>query len=570
MIKPRILDFFCGAGGFSEGFRQMGYEIIHGYDSWKPAIDTFNHNFELNCEVKNILDFKNSIEEIESLPNTEVIIGSPPCVSFSSSNKSGGADKSLGVELTEIFLRIIAVKKHQANSILKAWFMENVTNSVKYLNERYTFSDLNLTEWAINRGINPNDSAIVLTGNQLFINSADFGSPQTRHRVISGEFVETGISIEPSPTHKTIEVPGGLPVHNKLSRIKKLLPSPSAQFSNKLITDPLYPEIKIKSNELSDHFYDNGLFESEWQQTKYLKVNHPYMGKMSFPENEEKPSRTITATKIGTSREAIIYKSEYRRIGDGEFRTPTVREAACIMGFPITFQFLGSEGIKYKLVGNAVCPSVSRAFAKLALEKTGFEVPLKLNIVKQPNLNGVENLNTYKEKEFSKPPKRNKGSRFRRHPFKDGNLTVSLSNYNIGSNSKNTNRWFTSIQYGNGVGFPTNNYPNYFYKSIESIIENKKDGNRFLEIFNNGFFSKIGKKRSLQEMYELQKPIGNLYEPTRLIDEIKNLIESFDIENEEYTQDTDNKIFRNKQTVPLKQLFALYALNKISTYANQK
>jgi DNA (cytosine-5)-methyltransferase 1 len=82
------------------------------------------------------------------LPNTEIIIGSPPCVSFSSSNKSGNADKSLGVELTETFLRIVAVKKHQPNSILKAWFMENVVNSKRYLQTAYTFKDLGLSEWA--------------------------------------------------------------------------------------------------------------------------------------------------------------------------------------------------------------------------------------------------------------------------------------------------------------------------------------------------------------------------------------------------------------------------------------
>jgi site-specific DNA-cytosine methylase len=75
------------------------------------------------------IDFKNSIDEIENLPNTEIIIGSPACEIFSSSNKSSSADKSLGVELTETFLRIVAVKKHQPNSVIKAWFLENVVNS---------------------------------------------------------------------------------------------------------------------------------------------------------------------------------------------------------------------------------------------------------------------------------------------------------------------------------------------------------------------------------------------------------------------------------------------------------
>jgi site-specific DNA-cytosine methylase len=40
MKKLRVIDFFCGDGGFSEGFRQMGYEIIYGFDHWKPACNT--------------------------------------------------------------------------------------------------------------------------------------------------------------------------------------------------------------------------------------------------------------------------------------------------------------------------------------------------------------------------------------------------------------------------------------------------------------------------------------------------------------------------------------------------
>jgi DNA (cytosine-5)-methyltransferase 1 len=139
MRKLTVIDFFCGAGGFSEGFRQHGFEIILGIDHWKPAIDTFNHNFNKDFNTKNILDFSKSIEEIESLPDSDVMIGSPPCVSFSNSNKSGKADKSLGVQLTETFLRIVAVKKHKSNSKLKAWFMENVVNSKNQLQNNQTF-----------------------------------------------------------------------------------------------------------------------------------------------------------------------------------------------------------------------------------------------------------------------------------------------------------------------------------------------------------------------------------------------------------------------------------------------
>ena len=111
MKKLTVIDFFCGTGGFSEGFRQKGYEIIAGYDNWKPAVDSFNHNYGTSSTVTNILDFKDSIAKIQELPDTDIIIGSPPCVSFSSSNKSGKADKSLGLDLTKSFLIVLSVTK---------------------------------------------------------------------------------------------------------------------------------------------------------------------------------------------------------------------------------------------------------------------------------------------------------------------------------------------------------------------------------------------------------------------------------------------------------------------------
>jgi DNA (cytosine-5)-methyltransferase 1 len=55
--KLTIIDFFCGAGGFSEGFRQMCFEIVKGYDHWRPAMETYNHNFGTHSTIKNILDF---------------------------------------------------------------------------------------------------------------------------------------------------------------------------------------------------------------------------------------------------------------------------------------------------------------------------------------------------------------------------------------------------------------------------------------------------------------------------------------------------------------------------------
>ena len=88
MNRLTVVDIFCGAGGFSEGFRQQGFEIKLGIDKWESAIKTFNHNFGLKCTVKNIIDFESSVAAIEELPDSDIIVGSPPCVTFSSSNIS--------------------------------------------------------------------------------------------------------------------------------------------------------------------------------------------------------------------------------------------------------------------------------------------------------------------------------------------------------------------------------------------------------------------------------------------------------------------------------------------------
>lgn len=568
MNTPTVIDIFCGAGGFSEGFRQQGYKIIHGVDHWEPAIKTFNHNFHLKCKTKNILDFKDSIEEIESLPDSDIIIGSPPCVTFSSSNNSGKADKSSGVTLTEVFLRIVAVKKWKNNSNLKAWFMENVASSINHLKEEYTYEDLGLANWAKKYKIRKTQVAIRLKDNQKIINSADYGSPQSRERVISGETVSIEKLNIPNPTHsRNGGTENSLESWITLKKIKGKLPSPTCQKSSRRITDPNYPWISICLNKLTDHFYDSGLYEGVWRQSKFYKTNHPYMGMMSFPENENKPSRTITATNIGTSREAIIYYSEYNRKGDGEYRTHTVREAASLMGFPITYQFFGGEGTKQRLVGNAVCPSVARAFAKQFRYDMGLKTFDTPQVEEIPRIITDNNLNTFSERLFSDPPRRNIGSRFRRHPFKDGNITVTLSNYDIEKSNEGISKWTTSVQYGNGNGFPTENYPDNFHQLIEPIIKRVKKGQDFLNIINNGFLSKVGGSKIMQEMYENRRSQMSLLEPTLLIEEIASVIDKLQVENDSLVQNGE-LIFRYKKTVPAKQLFALYAINKITTKAN--
>lgn len=547
-----VIDFFCGAGGFSEGFRQQGFNIIQGIDNWKPAIDTFNHNFNLNNQTQDILKFE-KLEFIEALADTNIILGSPPCVSFSSSNQCGNADKTLGINLIEIFLKIVAVKKHQPNSQLKAWFMENVTNSIKHTKDKYSFVDLDLEVWAKKNNINPRKIAINFKDNQQILNSADFGVAQTRKRLFAGEVIKIKSFPDLNMQLK----------HKSVKDIFRYLPSPIKQ--QKKISDPNY-KITINQDKLTDYFYDTGIYKSHWDYSQYCKTNHPYMGKMSFPENLSNPSRTITATKLDNSREALIYKSEIPRQGDGQYRTPTVREVAILMSFPITYQFVGlSENSKWRLVGNAVCPLTSSAIAKATLIELGLPVLDSPIIEKKLDLDGVMNLNSFKEKAFDNPPIRKKGSRFRRHPFKVGNMTVALSNYCLKENGQSDKKWRTTITYGTGKNYKLQEVTIKEQAKIKHLIESLDNGCEFIEKVHNGFSEKIAFGKDLQNMYEQSYSDVKLH-PVDLIAKTNQLVSQY--ANGEIVN-TEN-IFKHKNQVHKRQLYALYAVNKITQVANKR
>ena len=146
-------------------------------------------------------------------------------------------------------------------------------------------------------------------------------------------------------------------------------------------------------------------------------------------------------------------------------------------------------------------------------------------------------------------------------------MTVTLSNYNIEQNGKDVNKWITSVQYGNGEGFPTFNFPDNTHEKLESIIRNLKKGDEFIEFINNGFSERIAKREELQKMFELQRSVDNFLEPTKLIEEVASVIKRLKINDEQFIQN-GRVIFKQKEVVPAKQLFALYAISKVASIAN--
>ena len=181
-MELRVLDLFCGAGGFSEGFTQAGHKVIWAVDNWQPAVLTHGQNHPSSKTIRDDVIRLSKLPDAEFhiiVPDAEIIIGSPPCIAFSNSNKSGKGDKDLGKQLIIAFLRIIARKKWALNSVLKYWILENVPNADGYISEKYSAADLGLA----------GDRTLIVKGDTSGVYYAeDFGVPSKRKRYFCGEF----------------------------------------------------------------------------------------------------------------------------------------------------------------------------------------------------------------------------------------------------------------------------------------------------------------------------------------------------------------------------------------------
>ncbi|MDF4197323.1 DNA cytosine methyltransferase [Bacillus subtilis] len=109
-----VLELFCGGGLGAIGIKAAGYNIVKALDFDKNAVKAYRHNFGDCVEQADITEI-----DIDSLPNTDVIFGGPPCQDFSVAGKGAGADGERG-KLVWRYLEIIAAKQP------KAFVFENV------------------------------------------------------------------------------------------------------------------------------------------------------------------------------------------------------------------------------------------------------------------------------------------------------------------------------------------------------------------------------------------------------------------------------------------------------------
>lgn len=390
--KLKTIDLFSGCGGLTEGFESSGLFSTIGIVEWdKPSILTLVNRLETKWGYKNANDLALNfdMQRTEELMNgwsdvkfgdnkglkkiistnggkVDVIVGGPPCQAYSIAGRirdKDGMRNDYRNFLFETYLKV--VKQSQP----KLFVFENVLGllSSKPNGEpienliRESFKNIGYTVYSDLR--------------KAVFDVSDFGVPQNRKRLIIvgirnlsfkgdkqkilADFYENFL-----PKHKTKKVTVGdaildLPKMKIVNEGKK-----SHEIIGKTSIKNHFPRYHSKRDieifrELADDLTKKN---RKYKTTEDLKKLYT---KVTGKKSSVHKYHVLDANKPSNTIVAHLYKDGLRHIHPDpkQARSITVREAARLQSFPDDFEFLGSMGDQYKMIGNAVPPKFARVIA---------------------------------------------------------------------------------------------------------------------------------------------------------------------------------------------------------------
>jgi len=331
-----VLELFCGGGLGAIGFKAAGYDIVKAMDFDKNAVKAYRHNFGDYVEQADINEI-----DIDSLPDTDVIFGGPPCQDFSVAGKGEGANGERG-KLVFRYLEIIERKQP------KAFVFENVKGLITK-RHRPTFDAL------IERF---NEIGYEISWKVL--SAWDYGVAQKRERVfIVGIRKDLGITFEfPKPlegdyqTKVLRDVIGDLPepgVQLNDKQIAYLDRNPASVAKNRPVTmgEPSRTIPAVMSKGVP-----YGLFYANHDEKSYWTPKSEYTyDQANRVQSLDKPSNTFPAHH--NSGQPIHPTEAPRRF--------TVRECLRIQSAPDTYVLPDdiSLSAQYRIVGNGIASRVA-------------------------------------------------------------------------------------------------------------------------------------------------------------------------------------------------------------------
>lgn len=367
----KVIDLFCGAGGSSCGFMMAGFDIVGAIDVNKKAAETHKANFpDKHTICDDIQEF--TPDKMEKLvgKDIDVIIGSPPCQTFSS--LSHGKINSLGRNI-ENDIRNFYYKSfidYVIHFNPKIFVMENVPGfKTKYKGK--IFNDL------IEFFNEYNDGQYILK--DAYLQSEHFGVPQKRKRLFIVGYMKEYEFNFPTPIYSdnmlgkpyvTVEQAiSDLPIIEDNWRIDEMPYSKNRNLNDfQLLMRGNLSNVKNNICRVSNTNAKQ-MFKYLLPGQRYSELEDCIKNSLEFEKSFNSKiitnrCRRLPLTEPSWTVIAHIGMDGYEYIHPIDNRTISVREAARLQSFPDDFVFLGNMREQYVQIGNAVPPLLAYNIAK--------------------------------------------------------------------------------------------------------------------------------------------------------------------------------------------------------------
>lgn len=391
-----MIDLFAGCGGLTEGFMQTNkYTEIASVEWLKPQVETLRKRMETKwgevdavdrvmwfdiqreAELFNGWNDDSNFESGKGLDyyvneseGIDAIIGGPPCQAYSVAGRvrdENGMRDDYRNYLFEHYLSV--VKRYRP----KIFVFENVPGILSAAPDGIPITV------KIREAFNDVGYEIIGDLKNAIVDASDFGVPQRRRRVIilgvnkdvysnPGEVINNFYN-RYLPEQKVEHI---MTVKEAIGDLPPCSPRFDEESHKKRISHdtprcgitwhiPRYSNLRdMETFRILAEDIESG--KNEYNSKKISKLYEERVGSKSpihryHVLNPNEPSTTIIAHLYKDGNRFIHYDSKQQR-------TITVREAARLQSFPDDFDFVGSRGSAYQMIGNAVPVLLAKAIAE--------------------------------------------------------------------------------------------------------------------------------------------------------------------------------------------------------------
>lgn len=307
-----VASFFAGVGGIDLAFEQAGFNVIYANEIDEKAAKTYELNFNLKVDVRDIKDIEPS-----KLPDFNILVAGFPCQAFSIAGYREGFDDKKG--RGNLFFDIINILEHKNVEVV---FLENVKNLVSH-DKGNTFKviirELERLGYFIKHKV---------------LNGMEYGNiPQNRERIYI-------VAFKNKQAYERFEFPNKIDLTNRLDSV--------IDYENNVDNKYYYTQEKCS-------FFDE-------LETKIIKHDTVYQWRRIYVrENQNNVCPTLTANMgMGGHNVPIIYTNSKK------YRKLTPKECFNLQGYPKEYKLPEdiADSQLYKQAGNSVVVPVIRRIAE--------------------------------------------------------------------------------------------------------------------------------------------------------------------------------------------------------------